>query len=221
MRISADQGYHHALPSRCSTLFGECFSDVLLPCDQFNDRHSTSQLTADPQVPTRASELLGTEAGATQAIEVTTNSSKAVWIASPLGCWNCCGRRRSSDSVYIHAAITVAHPIPMAAGDCPEDFQGGSRRGPRRSIWPEIDGVPAVRLQQIRVSLPHRIGGSTCRKPARRLRDLSLQLRRHARLGLLSDQHRAFETRRGQSSRPAGLQSQHRLRLQAVYGAGL
>lgn len=40
------------------------------------------------------------------------------------------------------------------------------------------------------------IGGPTCREPARRLRDLSLQLRRHARLGLLPDQHGAPETRR-------------------------
>ena len=52
-------------------------------------------------------------------------------------------------------------------------------------------------------------------------RDLSLQLRRHARLGLLPDQHGAPETRRSQSSKSAGLQSEHRLRVPAIYGEGL
>jgi hypothetical protein len=34
----------------------------------------------------------------------------------------------------------------VAAGNCPEKCLGGSRRGRRRSIWPQADGISAIRL---------------------------------------------------------------------------
>jgi hypothetical protein len=68
--------------------------------------------------------------------------------------------------------------------------------------------------------MPHRAGGSTCREPARRLRDLSLQRRRHARLGLLPDQYGALEADRIESARFVGLPGQHRLCIPALSGEG-
>src|SRR5664280_2859510 len=74
----------------------------------------------------------GNEAGARQAIKVKTNSSEAVGTASPLGCGNRCGRSRTAGPIHVQFAIAIAHPIPVAPGNCPERFGGGSRRGPRR-----------------------------------------------------------------------------------------
>lgn len=72
-----------ALPSRCSNLIEECFSDVLLLCDRFNDLHETSlpHRASDPQVPSDVSESHGTEAGAPQAIRSHNEFRR--------GCWAC------------------------------------------------------------------------------------------------------------------------------------
>ena len=198
-----------ALSRCCSNLIQECFSDAFSLCDPFDDQHQTSlpQRTGDPQAPSGASELHGTQAGARQALEATAYTGEALGPPSPLGCGNRCGYSRAPSPIHLYIAIAIPHPIPVAPSNCPQDLRCGSRRGPGRSIWPEVDGVPAIRLQQIRAGLPHRIGCSTRRKPARHLRGVSLQLRRDARLGLLPDQHGAFETSGGESSGSAGLQS--------------
>src|ERR1035441_4238328 len=54
--------------------------------------------------------------------------------------------KEERETVHIHAAITSAHPLPVASGNCPERFGRGSRRGPSRSIWPKVDSIPAIRL---------------------------------------------------------------------------
>ena len=136
------------VPSRCSNLIEECFTEVLLLCDQCNSLHEMSlpKRAGDPQVLSDVSDSDGTEAGARQAIEVTTNSAEALGTASPPGWRNRFGRSRAAGPIHINAAITTAHPLPVASGNCPERFGRGSRRGPSRSIWPKVDSIPAIRL---------------------------------------------------------------------------
>src|SRR5690349_1381871 len=120
--------------SRCSNLIEECFSEVLLLCDQYNSLHEMSlpRHAGDPQVPSDVSNSHGTEAGAWQAIEVTTNFGEALGTASPLGWRSQCGRSRAAGPIHLHGAITSAHPIPVASGNCPERLGRASRRGPSR-----------------------------------------------------------------------------------------
>jgi hypothetical protein len=122
------------VPSRCSNLIEECFSEISL-------RKRPSAPHASPDVSDHA-----TEAGARQTVEVKTNSVEALGTTSPLGWRNRCGRSRAAGPLHIHPAITTAHPIPVAPGNCRERFGRGSRRGPSRSIWPQVDRIPAIRL---------------------------------------------------------------------------
>jgi hypothetical protein len=106
--------------------------------------------------------------------------------------------------------VIAARSSPQEAGAAQAD-QSGRR----------LTAYQQYACNKFGLAWPHRIGCSTRRKPARGLRDLSLQLRWHARLGLLPDQHGAPETRRSQSSGPPELQSQYRLCVQTLHGAGL
>ena len=67
------------VPSRCSNLFGECFIEILLLCDQFNSLHEISlpRCFGDPQVPSDVSDSDNTEAGPRPATDVTTKSAEA------------------------------------------------------------------------------------------------------------------------------------------------
>src|ERR1700688_2336037 len=73
------------VPSRCSNLIEECFTEVLLLCGQCNSLHEMSlpKRAGDPQALSDVSDSDGTETGARQAIEVTTNSAEALGTASP------------------------------------------------------------------------------------------------------------------------------------------
>lgn len=95
-------------------------------------------------------------------------------------------------------------------------FRAASTGGPARA--------PTIRMATIRLSkvwrrLPRCSRDPARGEPTRQVRDLPLQLRRHARLGLFPDQHRAPEEAGIESARSAGLQGKYRLRLSAVSGA--
>ncbi len=61
--------------------------------------------------------------------------------------------------------------------------------------------------------------GSACRESTGCVRDLPLQFRRNAGLGLFPDQYRAPHTRRAESARSVGLPGQYRFCLPALPGA--
>src|ERR1019366_3187323 len=88
-----------------------------------------------------------------------------------------------------------------------------------RSIRPSPNGLPAVRVQQIRLGLPGCPRNSTRRESKGSLRNLSLQLRRHPRLGLFPDQHGAPDQGRTEPAGFAGLPGQHRPCVSALPGA--
>jgi hypothetical protein len=75
-------------------------------------------------VPSDPSDLHGTQAGARQVVEVTTNAGEALGgcfssrlpeSARPQSCFRL---------LHPHAAITIAHPTPVALGNRPENSAG-------------------------------------------------------------------------------------------------
>lgn len=86
----------------------------------------------------------------------------------------------------------------------------------KRPARPSSVRMAGIRLQKIRRRLPRRTRDPARGKSGGKMRDLSLQFRRHSRLGIFSDQHRASQAAGTQSARPAGLQGKYRLRLPAL-----
>ena len=109
------------------------------------------------------------------------------------------------------------HPsVTVAAGSRGAHHVGRGRAcagGPARA---SIIRVAGVHLPKVWHRLPccsrHSAGGES----ARQMRDLPLQLGRHAGLGLLPNQHGPSETTRLELTRSPGLQGKHRLRLPAL-----
>ena len=101
-----------ALSRCCSNLIEECFSDAFSLCDPFDDQHQTSlpQRTGDPQAPSGASELHGTQAGARQALEATAYTGEALGPPSPLGCGNRCGYSRAPSRTSNTPATNSGRP---------------------------------------------------------------------------------------------------------------
>ena len=104
--------------------------------------------------------------------------------------------------IHVQPPVTGASSFSVAARRCCQDYRRGRPGSAGRSIRPSPNGLPAVRLQQIRLGLPGCPRNSTRRESEGSLRNLSLQLRRHRGLGLFPDQHGAPDEGR---TEPAGI----------------
>ncbi len=124
-----------------------------------------------------------------------------------------------SQPVHRQPSKPPRRPSPMAPGDRGATLVSGSRPGTGGSARTPIICLAGVRLPEIWLPLQGCPRDSAGGESAGQMRDLPLQLGRHARLGVLPDKHRAPETARFEPPRSSGLQSKHRLRRSALSGA--
>jgi len=124
--------------------------------------------------------------------------------------------RTATFAIYSRLAVACARTLPIASGHCSPERKDQPTKGSAARSTLLAYGLPAVRVPKVWLSMLRCSGDPAVRKPTREMRGLSLQQGRHARLGVLSDQHRTSKETRRKSARFAGLQNKYRFRVSAV-----